>query len=150
MKTRLIRFFTITFIIYWLAYTCFIIMFRAFSGKEFDILNITLTGLYTSIIIVGFITLGSYQSLKNKFKFLESSEDKEPVFSNKVKGYYENVKIPFEEFKTIFNKNWIITYINSDEKVIKCCRKINIFDWGYGAYLRYDETNYTLNCIFFQ
>lgn len=149
MRSRFIRYFIVTIIIYWLAYTFLIITFKTLSGKEFEIINITLTGLYTSIPIVGFIALGTYLALKPKFNFLESSEVNEPKFSSNIKGYYKNIHLPFEKLKSQIEQKWIITHTNKDEKVIKCFKRLTFFNWGYGAYLKYDETNHILNCIFF-
>ena len=124
-------------------------MFRAFSGKEFEILSITWAGLFTSIIIVGFIGLGTYIAVKPKIIYLESSEVDEPTFSSNIKVYYENINLSFENLKSQIEQKLIITNANNDEKVIKCCKRINIYNWGYGAYLKYDETNHILNCTFF-
>lgn len=149
MKIRLIRFFIASYFIYWLLYIFSIILFRTLAHKEFEMLNIALTGLLTSFIIVGFIGLGTFMSLKPKFTFLESSDFVEPNFSSNIKGYYENIDTPFEHLISKIEQKWIITNTNINEKIIKCCSKINIMDWGYGAYLKYDETNKIIHCIFF-
>lgn len=149
MKRRLLRFFIIAWLIYWILYVLFLIFFKTIAEEEFDILSVILTGLYLSVLITGMIGFGTYLVHKPKFAYLESLQADPPSFSNTQKGYYQNVTIPFKDLKSEIAKKWIITHVNDDEKIIKCCTKFNIYDWGYGAYLKLDGANQYLNCAFF-
>lgn len=149
MNKRLLRFFIIAWLIYWILYVLVLIIFKTIAEKEFDITSVILSGLFLSVLITVMIGFGTYLAIKPKIKYLESTQAEPPFFSNTQIGYYENVTIPFKDLKNEIAKKWIITYANDNEKIIKCSSKINLYNWGYGAYLKFDETNKNLQCVFF-
>jgi len=149
MNKRLLRFFIIAWLIYWILYVLVLVIFKTIAEKEFDITTIILSGLFLSVLVTGMIGFGTYFAIKPKINYLESTQAEPPSFSNTQKGYYENITIPFKDLKNKIAKKWIITYVNNDEKIIKCCSKINLYNWGCGAYLKFDEANKKLQCAFF-
>ena len=149
MKSRLIRFFILAFCIYWFLYSCMIVFFKTLFDKEVELVDIISNGFINSMIIIGILSFGIYQVLKPKFRFLESSQVDMPSFFNMIIGHYDHVSIPYSELKSKIAQNWIITYSEESQKVIKFCEKINFYDWGCGGYIVYDETTQRVNCALF-
>lgn len=149
MKRRLIRFFILTFFIYWFLYSCTLILIRTLFNKELVLVDIISSGFLNSIIIIGIMSFGFYQVLKPKFRFLESSQVDLPSFSNMIVGHYDHVNIPYSELKAKIAQNWIVTHTEDNQKVIKFCERIHYYDWGYGGFIAYDHINQRVNCALF-
>jgi hypothetical protein len=149
MKTRFIKFFAISLFVYWLLFSGLIVLIKYTFHKEFELIDLLIKGLFYSILIVGFIGIGTYYNVRPKLNYLKSSLLNNPAFPNMIESYVENIELPYEAVKSEIEKKWIVTYSNDKEKAIKFCKKLNIYDWGQGAFLKYDKKINRVNYIVF-
>lgn len=127
------------------------LLFNLIAGKEINLLSMLSTGLGISIVYSLVYYAGLSVSMKPKFKYLESKKSDEPIFGDKREKniILKNEVIDFLKIKSKIQKQWIITYFNDDEKIIKYRMRMNFSTWGAGVFLKFDIERNQLKIVCF-
>jgi len=151
MKT-LRKIFLLSVILTFALYVGTNLAFNWIAGKEINIESMLSIGLGISIVYSIVYYAGISVSMKPKFKYLESKDSDEPIFGDKRERIIilkKNKTIDFLEIKNVIKRNWIITYFNDDEKIIKYRMKMNFGTWGAGVLLKFDIERNQLKIVCF-
>jgi hypothetical protein len=138
-KKILIQLFTA----YWLIYVLGKCLLDYFWDNEVELIEIIPLGLCWGL----FLSVGSYFGLSQivipKLKYLESQNVEDPKFFEKRIESISNVNgaITFTDLEKICGKNYIITFTNYDERIIKMRTKLSLWSWGIGYFIRLDTVN---------
>ena len=117
------------------------------SGRDIHLPTIIISGFCILILKVLFETLGNY-SVFSRIKYLKSNDIVKPFF--KCASSSETVlsqTVNFSRLKSEISSNWLVTFSDDTNHVIKFRQKTNCFTdtWGVAAWLKLDVDVKTLH-----
>ena len=145
MKKELNRVWLIFFLITWILYMGLHFFICKVRGNEFDLLERSIIATIMACIM-GFGSIAGVYFSTIRSKYLENNDIQKPTF----KGVWFSVLKMSQDFdfnclKTEIAENWIITFSDDAEKVLKFRERISAFrNWGAGAWLTYDSDAHKL------
>ena len=109
-------------------------------GHNFDLLE---KGISAAIFLVIF-SLGQWMgysySIFPRIKYLENNDIAKPSYKDACPSTVNEPQgLDFSHLKTEIADNWVITFSDDVEKVLKFRTKIGFWSWGEAAWLRYDS-----------
>ena len=115
-------------------------------GNEFDLLERSILATIMACIIAFSSIAGVYFSAI-RFKYLESDNIEKPAFKDVCFSVLQmSQNFDFNCLKTEIAENWIITFSDDAERVLKFRERISAFrNWGAGGWLTYDSDAHVLN-----
>lgn len=128
------------FFVYWIGYASFYFIFRTTSGRDPELLNGILLGLFMAILFTGAIYGALYFSIVPRMRYIESEDIKAPYYSDRQERIISPVNdyFSFAELREQIALKWIVTYEDDELHIIKFRTKDTFFYWGIGSYLAYD------------
>ena len=121
------------------------------SGRDIHIPAMIISGFCVLILKVLFETLGNH-SVFSRIKYLENNDITKPSFkcaSSSTTVLSQTVD--FSRLKSGIAKNWLITFSDSTNHVIKFRQKTNCFtnNWGTAAWLKFSVDAKTIHLVCF-
>lgn len=144
--------FTVRLYFYWVSiflmfYIGVLLVINFFWGLHMNLWQIVLV-----FIIVGMIPPALMTSLfAKRLNYMESDDITPPEFSSQktdMLKYTGRNDLPFDEVLQIIDRQWIISYSDRKNRVLKFRTDSRMASWGLGGYIRMDEGENLLMIVY--
>lgn len=135
--TKLLIFWSSVFLIFLLG---IIIVMSLFWGVTFDFKQLLIAFIINGVIPPAIITSFFYYRLE----YMESKDENPPKFSG-VKSmqipFQGRTSCPFDEIMQRVDREYIISYSNRKNQILKFRTDTRMLSWGIGGYIRMIDNN---------
>jgi len=137
---NLIRVWLLTILAAWGLYVGLAFLIDVAFGHHFNLLEKGISAaVYVLVVSLGF-WIGYSYFLFPRIKYLEKRDTAQPTFENVSTSVVNTPQgFDFGLLKTAIAGNWMVTFSDDVEKVLKFRTKIGFKSWGEAAWLQYDS-----------
>lgn len=107
-------------------------------GFRVDILQASLVFFIVGVIPPGILTAW----FSRRLNYMESEKLAPPAFTGQKKAVFQfkgRTECPFDEVMQRVDRQWIISYSDRKNRVLKFRTDARMFSWGLGGYLKMEE-----------
>lgn len=116
-----------------------------FHKNEIDYVDIIVRALIFGFLYTTVFALGCRSFFKAKFKFLETDIPIEKRFGNIESIVNIDTELDFDKFKQSISTDFVTTYVDKKNYIIKLRNKFRLFSWGAAAVVRFDNKSVMIN-----
>jgi len=116
-----------------------------FHKSEIDYVDIIVKALIFGFLYTTVFALGYRSFFKAKFKFLETDKPIEKRFGNSESIVNIDTELDFDKFTQSINIDFVTTYIDKKNYLIKLRDKFKLFSWGAAAVVKIDNKSVMIN-----
>jgi len=148
MKKEFFRSWLLYFLISFVLWIGVKYLFCMVLGKEFDLLETSISAFVFSLLFCSFQIVGHYYSITTRVNYLESKNATKPTFKVACSSVIDLPKgLDFDRLKTEIADKWVIAFSDDREKVLKFRTKMHGLNaFGTATWMKYDAETGTL-CI---
>lgn len=132
---RLYFYWVFIFLIFYIGVLSAIYLFWGYDMRFWQIL---LVFVIVGMIPVAIVTAYFYRRLN----YMESEDINPPVFSGQKKASFEykgRTECPFDEVLQRVDRQWIISYSDRKNCVVKFRTDSRMISWGFGGYIKMEQ-----------
>lgn len=116
-----------------------------YHKSEIDYVDIIVQALVFGLLYTSVFAFGYRSVFKAKFKFLETDIPIEKRFGNSESIVNIDTELDFDKFKQSLSTDFITTFVDKKNYMIKVRDKFRLFSWGAAAVVRIDNKSVMIN-----